>query len=156
MVRGPCSPLSQVIRRLSEQEYAICNPDDEDASPKVDKEHTDGPVPNCLSQQARQFKVLTFDAVVVKSKERDSCVKVDNNLIFVQNIALDKGILYLVGYEYKEVEHSFKYPIDSKELGIYMVSSLSTCLKCFMVGEKLQKYVRLPFQNKFVVFPLLH
>ena len=126
MVRGPCNPLSQVIHRLSERENGIYSPDVKEASHKVDKEHTDGPVPECLSQQARQFKVLTFDDVVVKSKERDSCIKIDNKLVFVQNIAEDKGILYIVGNEYKQVEHFFKYPIDSKELGIYVVSSLSS------------------------------
>lgn len=104
MVWGPCSPLSQVIRKLSEQENVIYNLDKE-ASPKVDKEHTDGPVPKCLSQQACQFKVLTFGDVVLKSKERDSCVKVESNLVLVQNIAQDKGIWYIVSYDYKEAAH---------------------------------------------------
>lgn len=155
MVRGPCSPLSQVIRRLSEQEKVIYNLDKE-ASPKVDKEHTDGPVPKCLSEQACRFKVLTFGDAVFKTKERDSCVKAESNLVLVQNIAQDNGIWYIVGYDYIEVAHFFTYPIDSKELGIYMISGLSTTLKFFAVGENLQKYVMLPFHNKFVAAPLHH
>lgn len=100
--------------------------------------------------------MLIFDDVIVNSKERDFCIKIDNKLVLVQNIVEDKGILYIVGNEYQQVEHFFKYPIDSKELGIYVVSSLSTSLKSVMVGGKLQKYVRLPCQNKFVVVPFLH
>ena len=73
MVQGPCNPLSQVIHRLSEREHGIYSADGKEASLKVDEEHTDGPVPECLSQQARQFKVLIFDDVIVNSKERFLC-----------------------------------------------------------------------------------
>lgn len=156
LVRGPCNPLTQVMRRLSEIENSNYSCDVEEAIKKLDKEHTDGPVPECFSQQAHQFKVLAMDDVVVKLNERDSCVRIDNKLVLVQNIVEDKGAVYLVGNEYKQVEHFFKYPIDSKELGIYVASNLSTNVKCFMIGKKLQKYVRLPFRNKFVVVPLLH
>lgn len=144
------------MRRLSEIKNSNYSCDVEEAIKKLDKEHTDGPVPECFSQQAHQFKVLAIDDVVVKLNERDSCVRIDNKLVLVQNIVEDKGAVYLVGNEYKQVEHFFKYPIDSKELGIYVASNLSTNVKCFMTGKKLQKYVRLPFRNKFVVVPLLH
>ncbi|GAA6097846.1 uncharacterized protein LOC113076649 isoform X1 [Tachysurus ichikawai] len=157
LVRGPCNPLTQVMRRLSEIENSNYNCDVQEAIQKLDKEHTNGPVPECFSQQARQFKVLAIDDIVVKLNERDSCVKIDNQLVLVQNIVEDEGGVYLVGNEYKQVEHFFKYPIKiSYELGIYVVSNLSTNVRCFMTGKKLQKYVRLPFRNRFVVVPLLH
>lgn len=155
LVRGPCNPLTQVIRRLSEMENCY-SPNVKEATPKLEKEHMDGPVPEGFSRQIRQFKVLAIDCMVVKPKERDSCIRTDNMFVLVQNIVEDKGIIYIVGNEYKHVENFFSYPIDSKELGIYVVSNLSTRVKCFMIGRNLQKYVRLPFQNKFVVVPLLH
>ncbi len=155
LVWGPCSPLTQVIRRLSEIENSDYSLDVKQAQ-NLDKEHMDGPVPECFSQQVRQFKVLAFDGIVVKANERDSCIRIDNKLILVQNIVEDKGTVYMVGNEYKQVEHFFTYPVDSKELGIYVVSNLSTSVKCFIFGKNLQKCVRLPFQNKFVVVPLMH
>lgn len=39
-------------------------------------------------------------------------------------LILDKGTVYIMGNEYKQVEHFFTYPVDSKELGIYVVSKL--------------------------------
>ncbi|XP_067229733.1 uncharacterized protein [Chanodichthys erythropterus] len=156
LVRGPLNPLTQVIRRLSEMENDSYSSDVKEATQKLENEHMDGPVPECFSQQVRQYRVLATDDVVVKVKERDCCIKIDKKLLLVQNIVEDKGIVYIVANEYKQVEHFFTYPIDSRELGIFVVSNLSTNIKCFMVRNKPQKYVRLPFQNRFVVVPLLH
>ncbi|GAA6079450.1 uncharacterized protein LOC113085053 isoform X1 [Tachysurus ichikawai] len=90
----------------------------------------------------------------VKLNERDSCVKIDNQLVLVQNIVEDEGGVYLVGNEYKQVENFFKYPIDSKELGIYVVSNLSTNVRCFMTGKELQKcFTLLSWTNEVEVVP---
>lgn len=155
LVRGPCSPLTQVMLRLSEMENSDYSPDVKQTQ-NLKKEHTDGPLPECFSQRVRQFKVLAFDGIVVKAKDRDSCIRIDNKFILVQNIVEDKGTVYIVGNEYKQVKHFLTYPVDSKELGIYVVSNLSSSVKCFTFGKNLQRYVRLPFQNKFVVVPLMH
>lgn len=156
LVRGPLNPLTQVMRRLSEMENGSYSPDVKEATQKLENEHMDGPVPECFSRQVRQYKGLVSDDVVVKVKERDCCIKIENKLVLVQNIVEDKGVVYIVANEYKQVEHFFKYPIDSRELGIYVVSNLSTNIKSFMIRNKPQKFVRLPFQNRFVVVPLLH
>lgn len=155
LVRGPLNPLTQVIRRLSEIEN-ITSTDIKEASEKLKSEHKDGPVPECFSPQVRQYKVLATDGVVVSVKERDCCIKIDKKLVLVQNIIEEKGVVYIVANEYKQVEHFFTYPIDSRELGIYVVSKLSTNIKCFIVRQKPQKFVRLPFEKRFVVVPLLH
>lgn len=75
MVRGPCNALTQVIRRLSEIENSSSSTDVEEATKKLDKEHMDGPVPECFSRQVRQFKVLAIDDIIVKPNERDLCIK---------------------------------------------------------------------------------
>lgn len=156
LVRGPLNPLTQVMRRLSEMENGSYSPDVKEATQKLENEHMDGPVPECFSRQVCQYKVLVSDDVVVKVKERDCCIKIENKLVLVQNIVEDKGVVYIVANEYKQVEHFFTYPIDSRELGIYVVSNLSTNIKSFMIRNKPKKFVRLPFQNRFVVVPLLH
>ncbi len=156
LVRGPLNPLTQVMRRLSEMENGSYSPNVKEATQKLENEHMDGPVPECFSRQVRQYKVLVSDDVVVKVKERDCCIKIENKLVLVQNIVEDKGVVYIVAKEYKQVDHFFTYPIDSRELGICVVSNLSTNIKSFMIRNKPQKFVRLPFQNRFVVVPLLH
>jgi len=80
--------------------------------------------------------VLVSDDVVVKVKERDCCIKIDKKLVLVQNVVEDKGVVYILANEYKQVEHLFTYPIDSRELGIYVVSNLSSKIKCFMIRNK--------------------
>lgn len=77
LVLGQCSPLTQVMRRLSEMENSDYSPDVKQTQ-NLDKEHTDGPLPECFSQWVHQFKVLAFDGIVVKAKERDSCIRIDN------------------------------------------------------------------------------
>lgn len=156
LVRGPLNPLTQVMRRLSEMENGSYSPNVKEATQKLENEHMDGPVPECFSRHVRQYKVLVSDDVVVKVKERDCCIKIENKLVLVQNIVEDKGVVYIVAKEYKQVDHFFTYPIDSRELGIFVVSNLSTNIKSFMIRNKPQKFVRLPFQNRFVVVPLLH
>lgn len=144
------------MRRLSEMENGSYSPIVKEATQKLENEHMDGSVPESFSRQVRQYKVLVSDDVVVKVKERDCCIKIENKLVLVQNIVEDKGVVYIVANEYKQVEHFFTYPIDSRELGIYVVPNLSTNIKSFMIRNKPQKFVRLPFQNRFVVVPLLH
>lgn len=91
MVRGPMQSFESGDPQLSERENGIYSADVKEASLKVDEEHTDGPVPECLSQQACQFKVLTFDDVIVNSKERDFCIKIYNKLVWI--IVEDKGAM---------------------------------------------------------------
>lgn len=54
------------------------------------------------------------------------------------------------------MNHSFVYPFDSRELGIYKVSNLSMNVKYFQMEESVQKYIRLPYHDDFVVVPLVH
>ena len=64
------------MRRLSEinSDYSP----DVKQTQNLNKEHMDGPLPECFSQRVRQFKVLAFDGIVVKTKERDSYIRIDN------------------------------------------------------------------------------
>lgn len=64
---------------------------------KLGQEHMDGPVPECFLRQIRQFKVLAIDGIVVKPKERYSCIRTDNKFVFVQNIVEEKVIIYTLG-----------------------------------------------------------
>ncbi|KAA0709184.1 hypothetical protein E1301_Tti017629 [Triplophysa tibetana] len=133
-----------------EIENSSSSTDVEEATKKLDKEHMDGPVPECFSLQICQFKVLAIDDIIVKPNERDSCIKIDKKFIVVQNIVEDKGIVYIVGNDNKQVEVFFKYPIDSNE-GIYVVSKLSTNITCFKIEKKLQNAQHFKVCNKLQI-----
>lgn len=89
--------MTQVIHRLSEMENCSYSPNVKEGIHKLYQEHMDGPVPECFLRQICQFKVLAIDDIVVKPKERDSCIRTDNKFVFVQNIIEEKGIIYTVG-----------------------------------------------------------
>ncbi|KAL0151586.1 hypothetical protein M9458_053103 [Cirrhinus mrigala] len=74
LVRGPCNPLTPFDRRFASHNKLV----------------------------NLKFLRLAVDGIVVKLNERDSCVKIDNKLVLVQNIVEDKGAVYLVGNEYKQ------------------------------------------------------
>lgn len=63
---------------------------------------------------------------------------------------------YIVCQEYRHIAKYFDYPIDSTDLGICFVSDLSTNLMSFKFDTNVQKCIRLPYKNGFVVIPLLH
>lgn len=157
LVRGPRNPLTQVIRRLSEIDEASSNCNlNAQTSKDYKSEHTEGPVPQFFTGEVKQFKVLSMDGAVIKTTNRDSCIKIKNRFVLVENIIVDRGAEYIVGREYRCQESFFEYPFDSTELDIFMVSSLSMTVKHFQIVESVRKYVRLPFHDKFVVIPLLH
>lgn len=87
-----------------------------------------------MGQNVSHDKFVNIKCLLqMKVKERDCCIRVDKKLVLVQNIAEDKGVVYIVANKYKQVEHFFTYPIDSRELGFDVVSNLSTNIKYFMI-----------------------
>ena len=70
------------------------------------------------------------------------------------NIVLSDDGAHVV---YREFEQPFfDYPINSPELGIYVVSNLSKHVKANKLDDKIVKYVKLPYKGKCVAMPLLH
>lgn len=101
MVRGPCNALTQVIRRLSEMDHVNSSPDLCSQTEKAYRlEHEDGPVPQSTSGEVHQFKVLSMDDMIVKPSRRDSCIKIRNKVVLVENFVIDGGIEYIAGKEY--------------------------------------------------------
>lgn len=59
--------------------------------------------------------------------------------------------------EFKKRENFYSPPfIESSNLGIYLVSNLSSELQEMPVSDISQKVVLLPFQTKHVALPMLH
>lgn len=128
MVRRPRNALTQVIRRLSEMDHVNSRP--ELCSQTAYRfEHKDGPVPESTSGEVHQFKVLSMDGIIVKPLKRDSCIRIGNLVVLVENFLIDGEIEFIAGKEYRYKEPFFMYPFDSRELGIYKVPSLSKKVK---------------------------
>jgi hypothetical protein len=97
------------------------------------------PVPQCFVGVVHQFKELLIDGLAVRTSERDDCIRIDQ-VVSVLNVISTEGKEYIVGKEYRLKAPFLEYPLDSRELEIYVGSNLSSRIQCFQV-KHLKKYV---------------
>jgi len=161
-IRKAEKPLQQVIRRCIEKEKNLLT---STALPhcalpqhyNLMSLHYDGPIiPNCRNPQ---YKVVKFNGMTFKAGTlADSCCALScGAIVCIKNVAFcaKRNISVIIGQEFLEREHFFNVPCSSSLLDIYSVDSLSD-LKSWPLKNIIKKYVKLPYKNKFVVFPLLH
>ncbi|XP_076854932.1 uncharacterized protein LOC143509924 isoform X2 [Brachyhypopomus gauderio] len=150
MVRKPHSPLTQIIRRVSEMESI--NPKNttqtQDNKTQTNLEHRDGPVPQLFTGRVCQFRELVTSGGVIRTSEGDNCIKFNNAVVLVQNIVLYQDKLYVIYKEYSRKGTFFDYPIDSCELEVFVVSHLSSDLRYARLEEDVHvtKYFRMPLE----------
>lgn len=154
LVRRPCHPVAQIVRRISEISSGGSKIDP--SKSYVRKEHCDGPILQFVNGEVRQYKEIFFPDFCLKISKGDNCVRIGSNIGLVQNIYIQNNDAYIVYAEFESVRRFYDYPIDSCRLGAYLVSDLSKEFKCAKIDGTLKKYVILPFQNKFACLPLLH
>lgn len=64
---------------------------------------------------------------------------------------------YVNGYRYLKCEDFYDDPVSSMEnMGILLASNLSSIEETFLVDSITRKFFRLPFEDKYVLLPLLH
>lgn len=158
MIRTPHHPLAQVIRRISEMDPFTGNDESSHGKRKLQKEHNRGPVPpSMMGLPVLQFQELVIGGTKINvSSEADRCVKIGGSIALIDNVLQSQGKIYIVFREYELMEPFFEYPLNSCELGIYLVGKISSSLKIIQLFDHVEKYVRLPKQDKFVAVPLLH
>jgi hypothetical protein len=76
MVRKPEFPLPQIIRRLSEQ---ADTKKEQKLYPKLTKSHSNGPVPDTIID-GHQFHKVETEKYVLKTKFKDSCVRINGKV----------------------------------------------------------------------------
>lgn len=153
LVRKPHNPLAQIIRRLSEHEERNCYSTDEIS---LMCPHKNGPVPQTLTEAVHQFRQLIVDGVMLRISSKDDCIAIRGKVISVKNIIAYGGKEYVMFQEYREKEALYTYPLDSRNMGVFIVSNLSTVMHFTELTKPWQKCVRLPLGDKFAVFPLTH
>lgn len=158
MIRTPHHPLAQVIRRVSEMHSCAENDEVSHGKIKLQKEHYSGPVPpSIMGTPVLQFHELVMDGTKISvASEGDRCVKIGGCIALIDNILQSQDKIYFVYREYELMEAFFDYPLNSMQLGIYLVGKISSRLKTVQLFEHVEKYVRLPKHDRFVAVPLLH
>ena len=167
LVRKPGCPLSQVVRRLSEERTPFSESRclDTDGTPVCEAEHNDGPVPDGY-EGARQFVCLnSINSCSYRlnvKRTGDRCVLVqDVGPVLAVNILSLTGIVYVVFKQFKQVMDLFDSPLPSSCLGIYKVSMTSKRLSVCRVDRVQTKCVLMPLnaddeKMAYAVVPVIH
>ncbi|KYN01704.1 hypothetical protein ALC62_07533 [Cyphomyrmex costatus] len=162
-IRKADRPLQQVIRRCIEKEINsdslqyIITLDSAMKHPKLMVLHSDGPlIDNCSNPQ---YKIVKYNGITLKARMlADNCYGLKcGAIVCIQNIAYcaQRNVPVIIGYEFLEKNDFYNIPCPSSLLGIYTVHSCSN-LKSWLLSDVIRKYVKLPLEDKYVVFPLLH
>jgi hypothetical protein len=92
-------------------------------------------------------------------KRKDNCFKIRSGeiVIFKKFVNVVNGKCTCQCQKFLYLEQASDYPIDSREMGIYIGSDLSPIINIVVEeSEILCRYIRLPVGSKFHCFPLLH
>lgn len=157
LVRKGDTPLAQIVKRIIEIEKCEMEKENIDDMPSVystAREHNLGPLLD--DTQCPQYMELHFANLSLKISEPNNCCLLnDGSIVSIQNFATKSNQIVLIGYRYLSVDDLFKSPCKSSDFNIYVISNPGP-LEVFAVGEVANKCVKLDFENKNVVFPLLH
>jgi len=154
-------PLQQVVRRYIERKN-IEKPHELHITLSdfiIDRKsiHTKGPlIEGCCNPQ--YYMIKCSNATIRTDTLADNCCGLsDGSIVQVKNITYHKGLKtdVIIGNEFLHREDLYNKPCLSSLLGIFVVDNLSDFKIWPVTGIKI-KYVQLPLNNKFAVFPLLH
>lgn len=127
LVRAPKLPLQQLFCRLTElnNRNMVCENLQE---VQIYSEHFNGPEspdhPNCKQFEQIIYKKIKF-AIHKRSKPNSYFLTNDNHVVQINNILLNnEEKLFLIGKEFMSYSSLYTYPVDSKLLQIFLVSSL--------------------------------
>ena len=149
LVRKPHFPLPQVIRRLSEQRNIV---HEKPSYPVLKMSHTLGPIPDTLLTGS-QYRSVKTEKFSIKLNSKDCCARVGGNVCLVRNIIFDEGETYIVYQKFGHMDNLFTTPLESRLLGIIVVSNLDDTIQTAKLSDVEAKCVLLPYKRKQVAIP---
>lgn len=157
-IRKGEKPLSQLHNRLIEQSKSIFS--------KAQVEVYNGPIvagqnkrPLLMDCTASYDKVLFKDFTLSIRKEADSYCYIEDKIVSIEDIGLRNNKPVLIGRILSNSRSVPNYPIDSKNLGIFIGNDndWSDVLETFKTEHVTGKAVKLPFNEGSSCFiPLRH
>lgn len=162
LVKSPNKSLQQVCRRLYEMQ-SLENTEAFVVRPLHSMEHHCGSLPeNYETTSCKQFKMLNFGNFILcsysYSKADAYCLIKHSILVVVQNIIKTESDTIIVGNQFNKYDSLYDYPLESKELNIFVSSDLSDKLQTWPVTEITAKCIVFPInhQKSWVSFPVIH
>lgn len=156
-IRKADDPLSQIVRRISEQEKVKCNTSGryDEKTFKLLFPHKSGPIP-IEKDFDLQYKQMEYKGYILNTKVGDNCCKlVQGEIILIHNFGKKDGVCYVIGKEFCCIQDYFSKPCPSSSVDIYYVNSLGPT-SFWPVTDIEQKLVKFNLDEGAVVLPLLH
>ncbi|XP_070152508.1 uncharacterized protein [Polyergus mexicanus] len=152
LIKSPNYPLQQIGRRLHEMNAAL-----ENNLPIIEKQFIHAvednltPLPekfrSVFCKQFKKFKHGDFTITTHSYSSVNSyCLMKNNMLIQIQNV-ISLQEIFVVGKYFTSYDSLYKYPLDSKELNIYVVKNLTHESDIWPFHDILAKCIVFPFDN---------
>ena len=159
MVRQPNLPLQQIIRRLSERkasQYGVSR-NTVGGCGVLKKPHMQGPLTMAFRTHS-QYREIHFPEYCISICQPDNCVQIDDKVAVIRNIVSvnEQSEPYVIYEELTDLVNFFEHPLNSSDLGIHMVGSLTGQISEAPISLITCKYVVLPYRHNFVAIPLIH
>lgn len=155
MVKPGRYPLSQLIRRLSEQtkNNVIDSFENiENIKPVLEN-------PFILPPNGKVFGKITFtnDKILSTKIEDQWFLSTDDDIVMFKYAIVSNNIHILCGRALSNKTDFFTYPFSSKYINIFKANINDNGIdKFYKIQQMKAKLFCMPFENEFVFFPLLH
>lgn len=150
------NPLQQIINRKQERDVIFSQNSQAETEnfPLFQQIHFQGPLIANISISA-QYKTAVFKNFQLKICEPDNCCYLNGSVILIKNFIQTENGIMILGHEYLEKKNFYDTPCESSELNIFEVNRLGPLLS-WNLNNDICKMVKLTYDNKSVVFPLIH
>ncbi len=154
LVRKPQSPLSQIVRRLSET--PLWQTRNKNTAFEL-KKHFSGPIPESLrGLEVAQFSEVRTNRFTIKLDQANRFVSSGGSAVRVDNIIAYRGQTFIVFSKLADQGSFFDYPLPSTTFGIRVGDLVCEPADMCKIECLDGKVFLVPFEGKFVSIPLLH
>jgi hypothetical protein len=152
-VRSPHKILQQMFNRIEEENLTSNDKANRNAQKFYypEKEPFDG----C----SKSYSGYKFGNFVLNNKQRDrNCALKNGTHIAIRNFSIKDSETVVVFQEYDKdsVQSFFDQPVDSREIGIFLYSTLLQPYQICSINEIDHKCMQLPYDDKFLIIPIIH
>ncbi|KAB0795060.1 hypothetical protein PPYR_11899 [Photinus pyralis] len=162
LIRSPTNTLQQACCRIQEIQNIRFNVNQMHPPANMLFPHDSGPVPpQIAADNCKQFLKCFhkgFEICVHSySKANSYCITNKGKVLQIQNIILMQDNILIVGKFFQTYNSIYTYPLNSKDLNIYLLSDLSHNIEISSLDEVMGKCLVLPAKNNnWASFPLIH
>lgn len=159
LVQPTNRPLAQLAKRIMERRFNNIRRSANTKQTGMHQPHNNGPtIPRV---NGIQFKKLNYNGLLLSIRSCDNCAILSNGDVFeIENfVKTARGEMLMLGRILLPIRSLYNYPMDSRILGTFVVSSSPRELQSFPVTRLSNKAIKIPLPNclnEFAIIPFLH